>query len=90
MPIAVAEPSRYSGKRPHKMCSRRMKAREPFAVSWVAACSIMALLTGSKEIKMNISTMPPAMPTMPDKTLVAKALAVISAQSRGENIIGKE
>jgi hypothetical protein len=30
------------------------------------------------------------MPTMPDKTLVAKALAVISAQSRGENIIGKE
>ena len=67
-----------------------MKAREPLAVSWVAACRIMALLTGSKEIKMNISTIPPAMPTMPDSTLVANALVAIRAHRRGENNIGAE
>jgi hypothetical protein len=50
----------------------------------------MALLTGSKEIKMNISTMPPAMPTMPDSTLVANALAAIRAHSKGENNIEAE
>ena len=82
MPIAVAAPSKYRGSSDHKMWFRSMKAREPLAVSWVAACRIMALLTGSKEINTNISTMPPATPTMPDSTLVAKALTVINSHSR--------
>ena len=40
----------------------------------------MALLTGNNVMSTNINTMPPAMPTMPDNTLVAKALSVINAQ----------
>lgn len=40
----------------------------------------MALLTGNNVMSTNINTMPPAMPTMPDSTLVAKALRVINAQ----------
>jgi hypothetical protein len=35
----------------------------------------------------NINTMPPAMPTMPDSTLVAKALRVINAQIMGDVIM---
>jgi hypothetical protein len=48
----------------------------------------MALLTGRTDISTNINTMPPAMPTMPDNTLVANALRVISSQSRGEVNMG--
>jgi hypothetical protein len=47
----------------------------------------MALLTGNNEMSTNISSMPPAMPTMPDSTLVAKALSVINAQIMGDVIM---
>ena len=48
----------------------------------------MALLTGNTDISTNINSMPPAMPTMPDSTLVANALRVISSQSREKDIMG--
>ena len=47
----------------------------------------MALLTGNNVMSTNINTMPPAMPTMPDRTLVAKALRVINAQIMGDVIM---
>ena len=47
----------------------------------------MALLTGKNVMSTNINTMPPAMPTMPDRTLVAKALRVINAQIMGDVIM---
>ena len=49
------------------------------AVNWVTPCNTMALLTGKTLISMAISTTPPAIPTKPDSTLVAKALLIINA-----------
>ena len=62
------------------------QALEPFAVGCVAACSTAGLLTGNNVMSTNINTMPPAMPVMPDGTLVAKALRVINAQIMVDNI----
>jgi hypothetical protein len=48
-------------------------------------CSTIALLTGKTLIRIAINTTPPAMPTKPDRTLVANALTMINRYNMDES-----
>ena len=70
------------------MCWRHRKARQPLAAIWVTPCITMAVCTGTTNSKKPISSMPPAMPKMPEMNEVAVTTTASAASIGRENIGG--
>ena len=60
-------PTRYGGITFQTVLPRTNQNREPFEILWTVPCKIVALATGNTVTRTAIRTIPPAIPTTPDR-----------------------